>query len=71
MLRLQEYADEVYRRDVLGELPLEEREFAARLAGQTQESYADIFNAAISLVEAGLYDNLDDALTAARLGYSG
>jgi hypothetical protein len=70
-LRLAQYADEVYNRDVLGELPLNEREFAASLAGQQQRTQADIFNAAIALVQEGLYDNMDDALTAARLGYSG
>jgi hypothetical protein len=31
-LRLAEYADEVYNRDVLGQLPLDEREFALRQA---------------------------------------
>jgi hypothetical protein len=40
MLRLQEYADEVYRRDVLGEIPLNERELAVRMAEQEASAQA-------------------------------
>jgi hypothetical protein len=62
---------EAYNRDVLGELPLDERRFASELAQQYQQSQSDIFNSAVVLVQEGLYDNMEDALTAARLGYSG
>jgi hypothetical protein len=62
---------ESYNRDVLGQLPLEERRFASELAQQTQQAQSDIFNSAVVLVQEGLYDNMEDALTAARLGYSG
>jgi hypothetical protein len=62
---------DAYNEDVLGQLPLDERRFAGDLAQQTQRTQADIFNSAIALVQEGFYDNMEDALTAARLGYTG
>lgn len=67
MLRLQE----AYNQDVLGELPLDERRLALDMAESQRRAASDAFAAAIDLVDRGLYDNLDDAMAAVTLGYSG
>ena len=79
-LRLAQYADEVYNRDVLGQVPLEEREFALReaqtLAEPTQQARSLIFDTLTDLTTRGINGRLlsiDDAklITADNMRRSG
>ena len=79
-LRLAQYADEVYNRDVLGQVPLEEREFALReaqvLAEPVQQVRSLIFDTLNNLTTRGVNGRplcIDDAklVTADNLRRSG